>query len=59
MKKSLMEVLCCPVCKTELKLKVEEEEGDEVIEGTLTCTECGHPYRIDDGIPNLLPPGTR
>ncbi len=59
MKMSLMEILRCPICKTELELKVDREEGDEIIEGTLTCTQCGHPYRIEDGIPDLLPPETR
>ncbi|UCD93279.1 MAG: methytransferase partner Trm112 [Methanobacteriota archaeon] len=59
MKRSLMEIICCPVCKTDLELKVDNEEGEEIIEGTLTCVKCSHPYPIEDGIPNLLPPETR
>lgn len=59
MKMSLMEILRCPVCKAELDLKVDKEEGDEIIGGTLTCTQCKHPYPIEDGIPNMLPPDTR
>jgi uncharacterized protein YbaR (Trm112 family) len=54
-----MEIIRCPVCKAELDLDVEKEEGDEIIEGTLACTVCGHPYRIEDGIPDLLPPESR
>ena len=50
-----MEILCCPVCKGDLELRVEKEDG-EVLEGTLTCRACDHAYEIRDGIPNLLPP---
>ncbi|MFQ5910166.1 MAG: methytransferase partner Trm112 [Thermoplasmata archaeon] len=56
MKKDLMDILCCPVCKSDLELKVENEEGDEILVGDLFCSKCSHTYRIEDGIPNLLPP---
>ena len=52
----LMDIVCCPVDKAELELEVEDREGEEIIEGTLTCSECGAVYPIEDGIPNLLPP---
>lgn len=50
-----MEILCCPVCKGDLELKVEVEE-EEILEGQLICHECNHAYEIKEGIPNLLPP---
>lgn len=57
MEKDLMDILRCPEDKGRLELTVEEEAEDgEVLEGTLTCTECDHTYPIDGGIPNLLPP---
>ena len=56
MRKDLVDILACPVCRVELRLDIKTAEGDEVIEGSLTCTKCGHVYPIDDGIPNLLPP---
>lgn len=59
MKESLMDVLCCPVDKHDLKLAVETQDDEEIIEGTLTCTECDEKYPIEDGIPNLLPPDMR
>jgi uncharacterized protein YbaR (Trm112 family) len=59
MKESLMDVICCPLDKHDLELDVDSREGDEVMEGTLTCTECGEVYPIEDGIPNLLPPDMR
>ncbi|ELY34910.1 methytransferase partner Trm112 [Halalkalicoccus jeotgali] len=59
MKESLMEIVCCPIDKADLELDVEEREGEEILEGSLTCTECGEVYPIEDGIPNLLPPDMR
>jgi uncharacterized protein YbaR (Trm112 family) len=59
LKKELMEILACPVCKGELELRVEIEEGDEVIKGALVCHRCNENYPIDDAIPNLLPPQLR
>jgi len=59
MKEDLMDVIVCPLDKHELELSVDQREDDEVIDGTLTCTECGEQYPIEDGIPNLLPPDMR
>jgi uncharacterized protein YbaR (Trm112 family) len=59
MKESLMDVVCCPLDKADLELSVEDREDDEILTGTLTCTECGEQYPIEDGIPNLLPPDMR
>jgi uncharacterized protein len=59
MRRDLMDILACPLCKAELRLDVTAEEAGEVIRGTLTCTECGEAYPIDEGIPNLLPPDLR
>jgi uncharacterized protein len=56
---NLLEVLRCPVCRSELTLKSTRSEGDEVLEGTLTCTGCHAVYPIADGIPDLLPPDER
>ena len=55
-----MDVVCCPLDKADLELDVEDrDEEEEVLAGTLTCTECGETYPIEDGIPNLLPPDMR
>lgn len=56
MKHDLLEILCCPVDKGDLKLKVDKESDGEIETGSLTCAQCGHVYPIEDGIPNLLPP---
>ena len=59
MKRDLMDILACPVCKGPLELSVEREEEDEVIAGTLRCQRCREDYPIVDAIPNLLPPHLR
>ena len=59
MRKDLVEILACPMCKSPLELTVEEESGDEVIRGYLTCAKCSERYPIEDRIPNLLPPELR
>lgn len=56
MKRSLMDILCCPVCKGDLTLHVDKENEKEVLEGNLRCATCRVDYPIRDGIPNLLPP---
>jgi uncharacterized protein YbaR (Trm112 family) len=59
MKKELMEILACPVCKGDLELHVETEEEEDVIAGSLNCAGCSETYPIEDSIPNLLPPQLR
>jgi uncharacterized protein YbaR (Trm112 family) len=56
MKRELVKILACPVCKSELELKVEKEESGEVVTGSLHCGRCNVDYPITDSIPNLLPP---
>jgi len=56
MKRELMKILACPVCKGGLELKVEQEWGDEIVTGSLYCSRCQHSYPIVETIPNLLPP---
>ncbi len=61
MKRELMEILACPMCKGDLELSVEEEEDEkgEIVKGSLYCRKCEQRYPIEEGIPNLLPPELR
>ncbi|MDO8092395.1 MAG: Trm112 family protein [Candidatus Brocadiales bacterium] len=42
--KELLEILACPLCKTDVKL-----ENDKIV-----CTSCGRRYPIRDDIPIML-----
>ncbi len=55
MKRELMDILACPVCKGTLNLDMEFEEAGEVVRGFLYCPTCCVRYPIADGIPELLP----
>jgi uncharacterized protein YbaR (Trm112 family) len=55
MRRKLLDIICCPVCKGDLALKVGEENEHEILEGILTCPRCRVDYPIHEGIPNLLP----
>jgi len=60
MNEDLLDIICCPLDKHDLELEVDERDDDgEILAGTLTCSECGEAYPIEDGIPNLLPPDMR
>lgn len=59
MRKDMMEILVCPVCKGTLTLTVTKEDANEVVEGSLYCAKCNETYPINDTIPNLLPPELR
>lgn len=59
MKRDLMEILACPLCKGSLELDVTEENRREVVSGRLYCHRCNVEYPIEDTIPNMLPPDMR
>jgi uncharacterized protein YbaR (Trm112 family) len=61
MKRALLDILCCPVCKGDLELRTADEKAGEIREGSLFCGRCRVDYPITDGIPDLIPrePGGR
>lgn len=55
MKRRLLEILACPICKHfPLELTVFEEK-DEIDEGILICNNCSRWYPIIESIPHMLP----
>ncbi len=42
----LLEILACPLCKTEVKMTADEKG--------LKCIKCHRVYRIEDDIPVML-----
>ncbi len=59
MRRNLLEILACPLCKSDLEVDIKEENEEEIISGKLICKNCGVEYPIEDGIPNMLPPDLR
>lgn len=59
MKRKLMNILVCPHCRESLLLSTTLEDGDEVVEGLLSCGCCDRQFPINDSIPNLLPQDLR
>ena len=55
MRKDLMDILACPVCKGPLELAVDQEEGQEVINGSLFCKKCDERYPLRTGSPISCP----
>ncbi len=59
MRRDLLDILACPMCKGPLTLTVAKEDQGEIITGSLSCATCKETYPIEDSIPNLLPPALR
>ena len=59
MKRELVDIFACPVCKGKLELSVDKENGEEIVACSLYCQKCNERYPIVDAIPNLLPPDQR
>ncbi|MHA2233027.1 MAG: Trm112 family protein [Candidatus Hodarchaeales archaeon] len=59
LRRDLMEILACPICKFEdLQLYVFEE-SDEIDSGLIFCSNCKRYYPIQDTIPRMLPDSLR
>ena len=60
LKKDLMEILACPICKNpDLELLVFTEDEIEIEMGIIICTECSRYYPIKNTIPVMLPDNMR
>lgn len=44
--KELLEVLCCPACKSDLIYKEADSK--------LVCSSCKKEFKVEDGIPIML-----
>ncbi|GKT06831.1 Trm112 family protein [Desulforhabdus sp. TSK] len=58
MKKKLLPVLICPSClpnEYPLAEHIEEELGEDIVQGLLSCQECGGAYPIRNGVAFLDP----
>lgn len=56
MKESTIEIICCPLCKGELKLQIETKNNENIVKGSMACNNCTNKYLIRDGIPRMYKP---
>lgn len=54
MKEALLEHLCCPDCKGDLRLVDARREGAEIESGLLRCDACGQSFPIQWGVPSFV-----
>ena len=54
MKRSLLEISCCPHCGSRLEVTPEFEQADRIIEGVLCCTNCSAIYPVHKRLPYLI-----
>ncbi len=59
MKRRLMDILACPICKNHPLELLAFEEKEEIEEGMLLCGSCGRWYPIIETIPHMLPDDLR
>jgi uncharacterized protein YbaR (Trm112 family)/ubiquinone/menaquinone biosynthesis C-methylase UbiE len=55
MKKDILNILCCPNCRSDLSLLKTIIKGDEIEEGELHCQGCKNVYPIIRTIPRFVP----
>ena len=51
---TLLEYLVCPECQVGLRCEPMIEEGHEIVEGVLRCSQCAASYLILRGIPRFV-----
>lgn len=52
MRLKMMEIICCPLCKGELKLTIDNV-NESIEDGKMVCAQCNNIYQIIDGIPRM------
>jgi SAM-dependent methyltransferase len=54
MQKRILNLLCCPNCKHDLKLLETATNNGEIIDGFLECENCHKSYPITNGVPRMM-----
>ena len=53
MKERLLQYLSCPACAGAISLATAKREGEEIIEGQLSCAGCARSWPIERGVPRF------
>lgn len=56
MRRKLLDILVCPSCRSSFSVKILKQEGEEIVEGLLSC-KCADAYPIINTIPRILREG--
>ena len=60
MKRSLMDLLACPMCKHDpLELHELESKDDIIVEAVILCPKCQRFYPVREEVPCMLPDDLR
>jgi len=54
LKRALLPLLVCPTCHNTLEVRADQTNDSEIIEGALSCSNCGSVFPITRGIPRFL-----
>jgi SAM-dependent methyltransferase/uncharacterized protein YbaR (Trm112 family) len=54
MRAELLDYICCPDCKADLRVDTPTRSGKTIVSGTLACTACPATFPIVDGVPNFV-----
>lgn len=57
MKERVMEILCCPLCRSTLELSNTRRWKGDIRSGRMVCTDCSQTYPVAVGRPVLLTAG--
>ncbi|HXI04350.1 MAG TPA: methyltransferase domain-containing protein [Candidatus Saccharimonadales bacterium] len=54
MREALLELLRCPGCKSELRVRDAKGDDRHIVSGTLACPSCGGSWPIAGGVPDFV-----
>jgi SAM-dependent methyltransferase/uncharacterized protein YbaR (Trm112 family) len=53
MRAEVLDYLACPDCASDLEIRADEMDGDEIMTGVLTCSGCTAAYPVLRGVPRM------
>jgi len=54
MRKKLLDYLVCPNCQGVFQLRIDQQEGEQVITGELSCGQCQKKYPVTKSVPRIM-----
>lgn len=54
MKQTLLKHIACRKCQSDFQLTIKEQNGQEIMSGSLNCPKCKTTYPIMKGVPRFI-----